>query len=129
MKPLHHYKSQTGQALTSLLVIMFVGITVITASVNLLNNTMTTTGSLEEANQALIIAETGIEDSLIKLLRNPSFSGETLNVGEGTATINISAGPPTIIISSGNIGYHQRNIRVSVTFTDGIMVINSWKEI
>lgn len=121
-------QNQQGQALTALLIVMFVGLSIISAAVSLVDTATTTTGSLEEAQEALNVAETGVEDALLKLLRNPSFIGETLTVGPGLATINIVAGSPITVNSQGVVGNHQRNIQIKISFNSGVMLINSWKE-
>ena len=118
-----------GQATTSILMVMFLGLAVITASVSLIDINMTTTASLVEADKALTVAESGAEEALIRLLRNPNYSGETLNLTDGIATINVGSANPTIIESVGVVGNHLRRVEVSVSFVSGTMVINSWKEI
>lgn len=118
----------SGQALTSLLIIMFVGLSIITTSVGLINTNMSSTSSLLEANEALTIAESGAEDALLKILRNPSYAGGTLPINGGLATISIASTNPYIFISTGTVGKHQRSVRVTINNTGGITTISSWKE-
>lgn len=118
-----------GQVLTSLLIIMFVGMTVTTAAVALIDTNLTSTVSLQNSNEALALAESGIEDSLIKLLRNPSFIGETLTVGDGTATITVTPGSPIIMTAQGSVASHLHTIQVTVSFINGVMKVTSWNEI
>lgn len=126
MKP--YKNNQNGQALTSLLIIMFVGLTIMTASVGLINTTQTATGSLDEANQALVVAESGIEDTLMKYIRNPSISGGTLAVDGGLAVVSIASTNPYTFVSQGIVGQHSRTIRVTINNTGGITTVTSWKE-
>lgn len=127
MKTISHFY-QSGQALTTMLIIMFFGLTIAAAATSVIDSNSLATSGSSESNIALIVAESGIEDSLIKLLRNPSFAGGTLPVGDGTATIIVGATNPTILTSQGRVGNHLRTIEVGVGFTGGIMTINYWKE-
>ncbi len=122
-------KQLKGQATTSILMVMFLGLAVITASVSLIDINMTTTASLVEADSALIVAESGAEEALIRLLRDPNYSGETLNLTNGVASINVGSANPIIVESTGVVGNHMRKVEVSVSFVSGTMIVNSWKEI
>jgi hypothetical protein len=117
-----------GQALTSLLIIMFVGLSIITTSVGLLNSSLLSTSRLVESNEALSVAESGAEDALIKILRNPNYIGSTLPVDGGLATINIATTNPFTFISTGVVGSHQRSIKVTINNQNGITTVTSWKE-
>lgn len=120
--------SISGQALTSLLIIMFVGLSIITTSVGLINTNISSTFGLIEANDALVIAESGAEDALIKILRNPNYVGGTLPINGGLATISIASTNPYTFISQGVIGQHQRSIQVTINNSSGITTVSSWKE-
>ncbi len=128
MKTKQFLLKNNGQALTSLLIIMFVGLSVISASVGLINTNMSSTANLLEANEALVVAESGAEDALIKILRNPSYTGGTLPVNGGLATISIASTNPFTFVSQGVVGQHQRSIRVTINNTGGITTVSSWKE-
>lgn len=118
----------SGQALTSLLIIMFVGLSIITTSSGLINTSLSSTANLLEANDALVIAESGAEDALLKILRNPSYVGGTLPFTNGLATINIASTNPFTFVSTGFVGQHQRSIRVTINNSNGITTVTSWKE-
>lgn len=102
-------------------------ITAAASAIVSINSLSTTT--FQNSAEALSVAESGLEDSLIRLLRNPNFSGETLTVGGGTATITVSGSNPVIITSKGTAGQYQRTLQATVTFTSGVMTVSSWKEI
>ena len=117
-----------GQVLTSLLIIMFVGLTIIATSSSLINTSLSTTAGLLEANDALVVAESGAEDALIKILRNPSYVGGTLPFDIGFASISIASTNPFTFTSLGVVGQHQRSIRVIINNSNGIMTVSSWQE-
>src|SRR3989338_10015638 len=97
-----HYK--VGQALVTLLVFIATA-TIITAAattVTLINSQ--TTGKFAQGESALSIAQTGADNAILRLLRNPSYSGEVLTVGNGTVTINVSGSSVKTITSEGKYG-------------------------
>ena len=119
---------KSGQALTSLLIIMFVGLTIIATSSALINTSLSSTASLLEANDAYVVAESGAEDALLKILRNPSYTGGTLPFITGQASVSIASTNPFTFVSQGTVGQHQRSIRVIINNNNGIMTVSSWKE-
>lgn len=104
--------------------------TITTAAVALALSTTrdTTTHTLGE--RALAVAESGAENAILRLLRDPSYTGESnLPIGPGTATIVVTGSSPTIITSIATVGIYSRTIQVAVTNTGGLLTITSWQEI
>ena len=120
---------KSGQALTSLLIIMFVGLVIIATSSALINTSLSSTASLLEANDALVVTESGAEDALLKILRNPSYTGGTLPFDIGQASISVSSTNPFTFVSKGTVGQHQRSIQVIINNNNGIMTLSSWREL
>ena len=65
-------------------------------------------------NQAYSVAESGAENAIIRLLRDKAYVGETLAVGDNTATITVSGINPYVIISAGRAGNFVRKVEVSL---------------
>lgn len=104
--------------------------TITTAAVALALSTTrdTTTHTLGE--RTLAVAESGAENAILRLLRDPSYTGESnLPIGPGTATIVVTGSSPTIITSIATVGIYSRTIQVAVTNTGGLLTITSWQEI
>ena len=121
--------NNSGQALVALLVFMMVGLAITSTSVSLLVANSQSAQKFQDAQVALAVAEGGIENALIRLLRNPNYAGETLTVGEGTATVTVTGTNPMIVRSVGESGNFQRTITVELAATtSGIMNISSWEE-
>lgn len=120
---------QEGQALVTLLFFMVITIIITSAAIIIIIvNTQSTTKS-EQGLLALQIAESGMENALLRLLRDPNYSGEpALTVGNGTATITISGTNPKTIVSKATLGSFVRTVQVEVEDLNGILTINSWKE-
>lgn len=120
---------QTGQALISLLFFAIIAIVVATASTTVIFINSQSNTKLELGNLALTISESGAENALLRIVRDPSYSGETMSVGDGTATITVSGDSEKTIISIGNIKSVEKKIEVKTSFSGGILQVNSWKNI
>lgn len=121
--------SQAGQSLIMLLVFITMAITITTGAVTvtLLNSRSTTTWY--QGEQTLQVAEAGVENAIIRLLRDPTYTGETLTVDSGTATISVTGTSPKTITVEALSGTFKRRIQVIGSFTNNTFSITSWKEI
>jgi len=92
--------------------------------------------SHRDSGMAFHVAEAGIHDAEIKIVRNPDFEdlvGYTLTVGDGTTTITVDKDAPssgkTTIISQGEVKNIKRKIRVIVDADpQGKVTLYSWEE-
>ena len=115
-----------GQALVLVLVFMLIGITITSGTIVLSVVNARSASKLELGQQALSIAHSGGENAMMRLLRDPTYTGETLSVGNGTATITVS-GSPKKIVSVGKIGNFSRTVEVIATGS-GFLTVSTWKE-
>lgn len=122
-------QDNTGQALVTLLIFVFITTIVTSAAIVLIVTNSLSVGSVQSGTNAYIVAESGIENALIRMLRDPDYTGETMTMDAGTATITITGTEPRTITSRGSSGDFTRTIEVVVGYTNNIMTISSWKEI
>ena len=122
------HKIQNGQALVTLLFFMIVSITITTAAVMIVVTNSIGASKIQQGEIGFSVAESGMENALIRLLRNPSYSGETLDVGNGEAIITVSGTSPIIITSEGFEGNFKRTIEVQAQYVNSILTVTSWKE-
>lgn len=122
-------KHQSGQTLVILLVFVAVVITVTSTSVILSLINSASGSRLEQAQSAYDIAESGIENALIRYLRNPTYAGETLTVAGGSATITVTGSNPVTFTSRSTVGNFSRSLQVVGSYTNGRFQITSWQEI
>lgn len=121
--------SKQGQTLLMLLVFMIIAITITSAATMLIVVNSANTQKLEGGSIAYQIAESGIENALLRLLRNPNYTGEArLTIGSGTADISVSGSNPYTITSIGKSGSFSRTLQVIVNY-NGNMTISSWREV
>lgn len=122
-------KNEQGQALITLLVFMVVGIIITTATVTMAIVSLQSTTEMEISGEVLKIAEAGADNAVLRILRNQSYIGETLIVGNGTATITVSGTTTKTIVSEGVEGNLRRKIQVVGTLSNDIFTVTSWSEI
>lgn len=121
-------KSQSGQALITILFFMVLGMSIIAAASLILSNNMTSSNTAELGSVAYYAAESGAEEGILRLLRNPSFSGTvpTYSVGPAQTSIVINSGT---VISTGTYNNLTRKIQITTSYSNGVFSITSWKEI
>jgi type II secretory pathway component PulK len=126
-------KSESGQALITLLFFVVIGVTIISATVIILfiNNLAAT--AVQQGVSAYYLAESGAEDGYLRLLRNPNLTPFTnLSVITGqTVSLSISSsGNNRTITSVATVSNNTvRKIQVQTVYNNGAFTISSWKEI
>lgn len=123
----NHY--QSGQTLVTLLVFVLIAASITTAAVAVLLNTTQASSNATNSIVAAQIADSGAENALLRLLRNPNYAGETLPVGEGEAQIVVTGTDPKTITSTGVIRDFKKTVQVIVTYNNNIMSVSSWNYI
>lgn len=123
----HPYKS--GQMLVVLLVFIIVGVAITTTAVSLVISGNIKASKFQEGLITYNMAESGIENALIRYLRDAAYTGETLTIGTGTVTITITGTTTKTITADAKNGSYQRKIQAIVTDSGGVMTITSWQEI
>lgn len=112
-----------------LLFFMSVAITVTSASIMSIIINSTSTNIFQLGTNSLSVAESGAENALLRILRNPDFSGENLTVAGGTVNVTVTGSSTKTIISQAYVGNTSRKIEVVADYNNNILSITSWKEI
>ncbi len=118
-----------GQAVVTLLIFMIIGLTVTAAGTILMITSSRSTSAFQEGIIARQVAESGAENAMIRLLRDPTYTGETMNINGATATITVTGTNPKTIVSAGKNGDYVRKIQVVASDVNNILTVTSWKEI
>lgn len=123
-------KSKKGQTLVILLVFMAVMITVTTAAVIVIVTNSLTTARQHNGMVALYIAESGAENALMRLLRDPSYTGENnLVVGSGFVDTTVTGTITSkTITATGKLNGFYRQVQVVVSYTNNVLAVSSWQE-
>jgi hypothetical protein len=129
-KHLDTVQLQKGQALVTLLVFTIVAITITSASVVIILTNSVGTSKLERGTNAYYSAESGAENALLRLLRDPNYTGETLPVGDASVLISVANNGNTYTITSdATLGNFLRSVEVTASFVSNILTVDSWKEV
>lgn len=122
--------SSPGYVAVVLLVFVVVAVIISTAAMAMSMANLAGVSAYEQGAEALIVAQSGAENALLRLLRDPSYSGEVLPVGDGTATVIVTGDETAAtILAVGVVGTKKRKIEVEVERTMGVMSITSWLEV
>jgi len=119
----------SGQTLVLVLVVMIMAITITTAAIMIMITNSTDTGQEASGQYVLDIAESGAENALLRLLRDPNFAGETIGINGGTSISTVSGTTTKTIDADGKLSGHVRKIEVVVSYNNNVLNINSWKEV
>lgn len=119
-----------GQTLVSWLVVSVVFIIIVSASVTMVMVNSVGSDKFQQAINTREMAESGIENGLLRLLRDPNYSGETISIDDGSAVVTVTGDALNkTILSVGTYGNFQRKIQAQITYNDNILIITSWQEI
>src|SRR5258708_4149368 len=124
-------RNERGQALITLLVFMIMAITITTAAVVVMIINANSATKLQESTVAYEAAESGANNAILRLLRDPSYTGEVnLTVGNGKATINVvPTGGLYIIQSKGQEGTFIRTVQVNASYVNSVLVATAAAEV
>jgi hypothetical protein len=123
------FKYQNGQTLVLLLVFIVMIISITTAAAFIIATNSLAASNVELGLATKEMAESGVEKALLSLLRNPSYTGETLSVDTGTVTIVVTGSGSVTIDSTAVNGNFTKKVEVAATYSNNELTINSWKEI
>lgn len=125
-----------GQALVTLIFFMVFATTVTTAAIFVIATNSISGAKFQEGAIAYQVAQSGADNALVRLLRNPTtYTGETgLTVGAGTADITVTGSgtvaSPYIIVSKGKKGNFTKQLQVTAHFDNNQqLIVDSQKEI
>jgi hypothetical protein len=118
--------NQSGFAAVTLIVFMVIAITITTAATTIIIGNNLAASQTARSLQSYYLAESGIEEGLINLLRNPNYVGTSgfINLGDGQVSIGVSS---NTITSTAKVAGFQRTLKTLIN-NSGNLTISSWKE-
>ncbi len=122
-------KYESGQTLVLLLMFVVMAIMITTAVIFMTTINSGATDKLYQGTTALDIAESGAETAMIKLIRDPSYTGETIPIGNGSAAISVTGTSPITVRSNGVLNNFSRTVEVSIDYSGSVLTILSWREV
>lgn len=121
--------NSSGQALVTLLIVIAASMVMISAAVVMAVSTSQASGLAIHSQQALMTAESGMEEALMRLLRDPNYTGGALTLDATTATISVTGANPKTVLSSAQSGTVVRKIQAQISESSGVMTVTEWKEV
>ena len=121
-------KSQKGQALVALLVFMVVAITITSAAIIIMAVNSLSASDVEQGVVTSALSDGGVENAMLRLLRNPSYSGETLSYDDGTADVEVAGSGNLSITSDATLNDFLSRMVAEVNYSNYIFSLTSWKE-
>jgi len=123
----------TGQAMIAILLVLALAIIFInTAAVIYLTETDFSFNS-RKSNEIYYNTESGLENAILQLLRQPNYSGESLTFDDSNVTINVTAGPggnQKTITATGKSNSNKfiRILTSIVEINNRLLNLVSWRE-
>lgn len=125
-----NFHSARGSTLVTLLFFMVIAITVTTGAIAMLVTNSISGAKLQQGSVAYQVAESGLENAKLRLLRDQNYAGESLTVGDGTAVITVSSvGTNYTILSRGTVGNFTRQIQATASYANNLLTVTSQSEI
>lgn len=126
----NYYHHQSGSILTALIVFVAIGLLITTSATVLLADQMLL-GEKDARSASLIYtAESGAENAILRLLRDPSYTGEQLLTSDGLIIdIAVQSGPPIVVTSRVEASNLTRSVQVELTRLNGVLEVQSWQQI
>lgn len=123
------YKNDSGQILTSVIVFMAFGLSVIAISSVLTIINIQNTAKNSESAQALYYAEAGAEEGIMRLVRDPAYTQGTLLIDSASVSISVTGDLLNKVITSiARYNGFTKKIVVQVSLADGKVTLVSWRE-
>jgi hypothetical protein len=125
------HKNSSGQILTSVLVFMAFGLSIVALSATLTIISMQNTAKYSQSEQASIYAEAGAEEAVLRLIRDPSYSGGNFPVATGaTVVIQVAtSGEIRTITSTATYNGFTKKVLAQVNLANSKVTLVSWKQI
>ena len=122
-------KLNSGQALITLLFFVLISLTITSGAIIIIIVNSISVSKSQEGTLAYYVAESGVENALLRLLRDPNYTGETLVIGSGTAVITVTGSNPKTVVSVGQNGNFKRTVKAQMNYNNGYYTFSNWKEI
>lgn len=128
LRNLHNNKS--GQILTSVIVFMAFGLSVIALSAVLTIINIQSTAKNAQSAQALNYAEAGAEEGVLRLIRDPAYSGGTLLIDTVSVPITVTGDAVSkIVTATATYNGFTKKIQAQVSLANNKLTLISWKQV
>ena len=121
--------NQEGQSLVMLLVFSVMAISVAATAVAIMINSSRSTHITESRTAVMAAAESGIENAIIRLIRDPAYAGETFTLDDNTITITVAGTDTKTIQATADNGLFKHSIQATASYVDNRLTVTSWNTV
>lgn len=122
-------KKQSGQALVTFIFFTIIISTTTAGALAVVVNASSTQTKSALSSEAYVLAESGVENALLRIVRDPLYTGETLSLEGSQVVITVSGGGIKTIVSTATTGNFVKQITATASYNSiGELVLSSWKE-
>jgi len=125
---IHNTSYQKGQALITFLFFTIIAIAVISAAVVVVLLNSLGNAAHQDSQMARAISESGLDNALLRLIRDPNYGGESYLVDGNTIVITVTGNSPYTIVSKGIVGSYARTITATASYSAGMLKITTVQE-
>ncbi len=122
-------KLPSGQALLPLLIVMIIVLGLGTAAIELAIGNLIIDRYRQDEVLGYYSTQSALENALLRLLRNPNYTGESLQINGASCTITVSGSAPYRLVVVCDNGRWVRKIQAFANFSAGIMAVTQVREI
>ena len=120
---------QRGQALVTLLFFVLISLTITSAAIIIIIANSLSASKFQEGTLSYYTAESGVENALLRLLRDPNYAGETMTIGSTTVVVTVTGTNPKTVVSVAQNGNFKRTVQAQATYNNGLYTFSNWKEL
>ena len=124
-----HPHNNHGQTLVTLLVFTVVAIAITSTAISIMINITRSASIVESRIIASQAAESGIENAIIRVLRDPEYAGETLQIGDASVEISVAGSDPIVITADATYGSYIQTVQTTIAYVDNSLTISDWEYI
>jgi len=120
--------NQKGQAMFAIVGLLSLGLLVLSTNIliGIIEHNLSL--SFQQSDQGRVVAEAGLEEASIRLLRDPDYEGGQLLINGRNVIIEVSGENPKTISSSVNYFGKLKRVRAEVIFASGQNQLSNWEE-
>ncbi len=112
-----------------LTVFISIGLVITTMAVSQAITSLTGSSLIDRSMSVLRSAESGANEALLRIVRDPNYTGETLTVADSTVTITVAGSSTKTITIASTDGTFRHQLQLITQEVNGIMTLQSWTQI
>ena len=118
-----------GQAFITLIIFVAISVIIITAVIVIVGSNSMAMTTQAQSVSLREYAENGIENALIRLLRDTSYTGETIMVDGVTDVVTVTGSATAKTITSvATLNNFQKKIVANIAYTNNVISVVNWQD-